>query len=129
MGSRLRGNDTVVAGRPCQRKQSVYQNLHTPPPIQHPPLALGGPALALGRRFERQFAHERLLDAPLRERIVQAIRKALTPRHVPNEILQVAAVPRTLTGKKLEVPIKRLLLGEAPARTRVHRPGRRAERR
>ena len=56
------------------------------------------------------------LDTPLRERIVQAIRKALTPRHVPNEILQVAAVPRTLTGKKLEVPIKRLLLGEAPAR-------------
>jgi acetoacetyl-CoA synthetase len=56
------------------------------------------------------------LDEALRDRIVQAIRQALTPRHVPSEILQVTAVPRTLTGKKLEVPIKRLLLGEAPER-------------
>ncbi len=56
------------------------------------------------------------LDDSLRERIAAAIRVALTPRHVPNEILQVPAVPRTLTGKKLEVPVKRLLLGEPAAR-------------
>jgi acetoacetyl-CoA synthetase len=37
---------------------------------------------------------------------------ALSPRHVPNEILSVPSVPRTLTGKKLEVPIKKLLLGQ-----------------
>lgn len=55
-----------------------------------------------------------MLDQALRARIVLAIRQALTPRHVPNDIFQVEAVPRTLTGKKLEVPIKRLLLGESP---------------
>jgi acetoacetyl-CoA synthetase len=37
---------------------------------------------------------------------------ALSPRHVPNEILAVPSVPRTITGKKLEVPIKKLLLGQ-----------------
>lgn len=52
------------------------------------------------------------LDAALKDRIVAAIRKAASPRHLPNEILQVREVPRTLSGKKLEVPIKRLLLGE-----------------
>jgi acetoacetyl-CoA synthetase len=52
------------------------------------------------------------LDDALRARIVAAIRTALTPKHVPSEILEVVEVPRTLTGKKLEVPIKRLLLGE-----------------
>jgi acetoacetyl-CoA synthetase len=57
-----------------------------------------------------------MLDQALQSRIVLAIRGALTPRHVPNDIFQVDAVPRTLTGKKLEVPIKRLLLGEAPER-------------
>jgi len=57
-----------------------------------------------------------VLDEALRARIVLAIRLALTPRHVPNDIFQVTAIPRTLTGKKLEVPIKRLLLGEPPER-------------
>ena len=53
-----------------------------------------------------------VLDDALRTRITGAIRTALTPRHVPNEILAIAEIPRTLSGKKLEVPIKRLLLGE-----------------
>jgi acetoacetyl-CoA synthetase len=57
-----------------------------------------------------------MLDQSLQSRIVLAIRGALTPRHVPNDIFQVEAVPRTLTGKKLEVPVKRLLLGEASER-------------
>jgi len=45
----------------------------------------------------------------------QRIKDDLSPRHLPNEILQVNAVPRTLTGKKLEVPVKKLLLGQAAA--------------
>jgi len=53
-----------------------------------------------------------VLDDALSARITAAIRKALTPKHVPNAILAVPEVPRTLTGKKLEVPIKRLMLGE-----------------
>jgi acetoacetyl-CoA synthetase len=52
------------------------------------------------------------LDEALRERIRRQIRSSFTPRHVPDEIVQAPAVPRTLSGKKLEVPIKRLLLGE-----------------
>lgn len=48
----------------------------------------------------------------LSERIVRAIRERVSPRHVPDEIHWVQEVPRTLNGKKLEVPAKRLLLGE-----------------
>jgi acetoacetyl-CoA synthetase len=44
-------------------------------------------------------------------RIRSAIRENLTPRHVPDQIIPVRAIPRTLTGKKMEVPVKRLLLG------------------
>ena len=36
------------------------------------------------------------------------------PRHLPDDIIEVAAVPHTLTGKKLEIPIKRILLGQRP---------------
>jgi acetoacetyl-CoA synthetase len=46
-------------------------------------------------------------------RIRERIKNALSARHVPNDIFQVPAVPRTLTGKKLELPIKKLLLGQA----------------
>lgn len=42
----------------------------------------------------------------------QAIRSALSPRYVPDEILAVSAIPHTRTGKKLEVPVKRLLMGQ-----------------
>jgi acetoacetyl-CoA synthetase len=51
------------------------------------------------------------LDDGLRARIVAAIRSSLSPRHVPDEITQVPAIPRTLSGKKMELPVKRLLLG------------------
>jgi len=54
----------------------------------------------------------RTLDVPLVERIKARIRNDLSARHVPNDIFAIAEVPRTLNGKKLEVPIKRLLLGE-----------------
>jgi acetoacetyl-CoA synthetase len=52
------------------------------------------------------------LDAALKARINEAIKTALSPRFVPNEILQVAEIPRTLSGKKQELPIKKLLLGQ-----------------
>jgi acetoacetyl-CoA synthetase len=51
------------------------------------------------------------LDDGLRERIVRALRQDLSPRHVPDEVLAAPGVPRTLTGKKLEVPVKRILQG------------------
>ena len=57
------------------------------------------------------------LDDGLRTRILDAIRAAASPRHVPDEVVQVPAVPRTHTGKKLEIPIKRIFMGADPART------------
>jgi acetoacetyl-CoA synthetase len=56
------------------------------------------------------------LDAELRARIAATLREALSPRHVPNAVEAVPGIPRTLTGKKLEVPVKRLLLGASPER-------------
>ncbi|MDO9358313.1 MAG: acetoacetate--CoA ligase, partial [Polaromonas sp.] len=52
------------------------------------------------------------LDAGMKERLNNAIKTALSPRFVPNEILQVPEIPRTLSGKKQELPIKKLLLGQ-----------------
>jgi acetoacetyl-CoA synthetase len=53
-----------------------------------------------------------VLDDDLRAGIGRALRSQLSPRHVPDTIRAVPAIPRTLTGKKLEVPVKRLLRGE-----------------
>jgi acetoacetyl-CoA synthetase len=54
------------------------------------------------------------LDDDLRARLVRALRTELSPRHVPDEIHEVPGVPRTLSGKKLEVPVKRILTGTDP---------------
>jgi len=51
------------------------------------------------------------LDATLERKIKDAIRTALSPRHVPDAIFAVPDVPRTLSGKKLEVPVKKILMG------------------
>lgn len=54
------------------------------------------------------------LDDELRRRIATALRGSLSPRHVPDRIVAVPAIPRTLSGKKLEVPVKRILQGTPP---------------
>lgn len=56
------------------------------------------------------------LDTDLKRRIKDLLRAKLSPRHVPDQIRAIAAVPRTLNGKKLEVPVKRILLGEEPSK-------------
>jgi acetoacetyl-CoA synthetase len=56
-----------------------------------------------------------VLDAALEARLRDAIRRALSARHVPDTIYQVAAIPRTLSGKKMELPVKKLLMGADPA--------------
>jgi acetoacetyl-CoA synthetase len=53
-----------------------------------------------------------VLDDTVRQRITDSIKTALSPRFVPNEVFQVAEIPRTLSGKKQELPIKKLLLGQ-----------------
>jgi acetoacetyl-CoA synthetase len=55
-----------------------------------------------------------VLDEALTRRIKRVIREALSARHVPNDVFQVSAIPRTLSGKKMELPVKKLLMGAAP---------------
>jgi acetoacetyl-CoA synthetase len=54
------------------------------------------------------------LDDDLTRRIAARIREHCSPRHVPNEVHAIAAVPRTLSGKILEVPVKKILMGTPP---------------
>ena len=51
------------------------------------------------------------LDATMTRKMKDGIKAALSARHVPNQIFQVEAVPRTLSGKKMELPLKKLLMG------------------
>jgi acetoacetyl-CoA synthetase len=51
------------------------------------------------------------LDAALMDELKKRLRKEASPRHVPDEILQIVEVPYTLSGKKMEVPIRKILLG------------------
>ncbi len=53
------------------------------------------------------------LDDDLRREIARRVREHCSPRHVPDEVFAIAEVPRTLSGKALEVPVKRILMGTA----------------
>jgi acetoacetyl-CoA synthetase len=55
------------------------------------------------------------LDDALKQRIRQKIRDDLSPRHTPDDILAVAEIPYTLSGKKMEVPVRKILTGSATA--------------
>jgi len=54
------------------------------------------------------------LDDDLRKALARQIRGRCSPRHVPDEVTAIAAVPRTLSGKVVEVPVKRILMGADP---------------
>jgi acetoacetyl-CoA synthetase len=54
------------------------------------------------------------LDDELVKRIRVRVREDCSPRHVPDEVIQVQEVPRTLSGKVLELPVKRILQGTEP---------------
>jgi acetoacetyl-CoA synthetase len=60
------------------------------------------------------LAEGAVLDEELEAQIKRRIREDCSPRHVPNEIRQIPEVPRTLSGKVLEVPVKRILMGTPP---------------
>jgi acetoacetyl-CoA synthetase len=57
------------------------------------------------------MAGGRVLDDTIRAKINDRLRAEYTPRHVPDRIIQVRDIPATLTGKKMEVPVRKLLLG------------------
>ncbi len=56
------------------------------------------------------------LDEELIARVARRVREDCSPRHVPNEVSEIAEVPRTLSGKALEIPVKRILMGTDPDR-------------
>jgi acetoacetyl-CoA synthetase len=56
----------------------------------------------------------RELDIDLGKKIADTLRRANTPRHVPDRIIEVPEIPFTLTGKKMEVPVRRILMGASP---------------
>lgn len=56
------------------------------------------------------------LDEALKQRINQKLRQDISPRHVPDKIYQVAEIPYTLSGKKMEIPVRRILLGQDAAK-------------
>ena len=60
------------------------------------------------------LAGGRRLDDALRAKIRDRLRTEYTPRHVPDKIIQVNEIPATLTGKKMEVPVRKILLGMDP---------------
>jgi acetoacetyl-CoA synthetase len=72
-----------------------------------------------GRFFMPLFVklrENRVLDEATRERIRARLKNDYSPRHVPDRIYQVEAIPMTLTGKKLEVPVRRILMGVPDAK-------------
>ena len=56
------------------------------------------------------------LDDELAHRVCQTIREHVSPRHVPDDVIAAPSVPVTVTGKKLELPIKRILQGTAESK-------------
>jgi len=58
----------------------------------------------------------RELDDGLKQLIIDRLRREASPRHIPDEIHQVSAIPYTLTGKKMEVPIRKIVMGHDPLR-------------
>ena len=56
------------------------------------------------------------LDDDLRKTLARSIRERCSPRHVPDDVRAIAAVPRTLSGKVVEVPTKRILMGADPTK-------------
>ncbi|MDA4125370.1 MAG: acetoacetate--CoA ligase [Thaumarchaeota archaeon] len=58
----------------------------------------------------------RKLDAEVETRVRSRIRADISPRYVPDRVVEVPSVPKTLNGKKLEVPIKKILMGEDPTK-------------
>ncbi len=76
---------------------------------------LASPGEELGKLLLFVQATESQLTREQRDVIVAELRTRLSPRHVPDDIIAVPMIPRTLSGKKLEIPVKKILLGATPA--------------
>ena len=94
----------------------VYRTVETIPEVADS-MAIDLPSGDSGRMLLFvALAPGKKLDEALVEKIRSRIRADLSPRYVPDEVIEVPAIPRTLNGKKLEVPIKKVLMGGDPAK-------------
>ena len=59
------------------------------------------------------LAPGQMLDTALRQKINERLRETYSPRHVPDAILAIPEVPYTISGKKMETPVKKILMGKA----------------
>ena len=79
-----------------------------------------GPApdgVLAGEASRKQETGNTGVSPELRAHLLDAIRTKLSARHVPNDVFAIPEVPRTLSGKKLEVPVKKILLGQPPEKS------------
>jgi len=76
---------------------------------------LASPGEELGKLLLFVQAEGNQLTSEQRSLIAVELRTRLSPRHVPDDIIAVPMIPRTLSGKKLEIPVKKILLGATPA--------------
>ena len=93
----------------------VYRSLATLPEIDDSVIVTLD--LPQGKFFMPLFVKLKegiVLNEGIAERIRATLRREYSPRHVPDKIYQVQAIPYTLTGKKMEVPVRRILMGVAP---------------
>lgn len=92
---------------------ALFVVLRTPGAKQ---VLLTGPApdghIAGAASRSKPTADQTGVPADLRQRLLTAVRTQLSARHVPDEVFTIPAVPRTLSGKKLEIPVKKILLGK-----------------
>ncbi len=70
----------------------------------------GEPFMALFLVMNSGFS----LDDALKKQIAAALRQELSPRHVPDEIVAAPQIPYTLSGKKMEIPVRQILMGRRP---------------
>ncbi|OUM95697.1 MAG: acetoacetate-CoA ligase [Firmicutes bacterium ZCTH02-B6] len=110
-----RSDATINRGGVRMGTSEIYQAVESLPEIADS-LVVDMEGLG-GRSFMPLFVVLRdgyVLDASLENRIRQRLRDDVSPRHVPDAIYAVPQIPRTLNGKKLEVPVRKILLGAAP---------------
>ena len=70
----------------------------------------------LGGKIQLILEENKKLTETLKEEIKHALRTQYSPRHVPDTIEAVAAIPYTINGKKMEAPVKKILMGMDPAK-------------
>jgi acetoacetyl-CoA synthetase len=110
-----RSDSTIKRGGIRTGTTEFYRVLDRLEPIADS-LVIDTTAFTAGGRSEivlfAVLADGHVLDEKTEAEVRDSLRRGLSPRHVPDRIFAVAAIPRTLNGKKLEVPVKRILEGQ-----------------